>query len=194
MGDGRIVEQNLAACITARRQAQLPFRGLQENVAPFGPGQLERDVKQRKQDFVKNAGSVQFAGGFEEDRQFFQIGNFVRNLNARNLAEKISGGIGGDVLGMKNSVNGVPGTKLQPVVAFKRFALNAFAIHEGSVLAALIFDEKLAVFGNDERMVAGDARIGDRQVFLHFAADRERRVVKVESALLVAVDEDQTGE
>src|SRR6185503_368482 len=95
---------------------------------------------------------------------------------------------------MKNSVNGVPGTKLQPVISFKSFALNAFAIHESSVLSALIFDEKLAVFGNDQRGVAGDSRIGDRQVLINLPANRERGVVEVESALIVAVDEDQAAE
>jgi len=71
--------------------------------------------------------------------------------------------------------------------------LDALAIHERTVLAALIFDKELAVFGNYQRMVARNPRVGNGKIFFHLAPDGERRVVKVQRALLVTVDEDQAG-
>ena len=48
---------------------------------------------------------------------FFEVGDFLRNLDAGDLADEVARRIGGDVLGMKNSVNRVAGAELQTVVA-----------------------------------------------------------------------------
>src|ERR1700745_2167221 len=95
------------------------------------------------------------------------------------------------MLGMEDGVNVIASAEFQTVVSFKRLALDPLAVDKRSMLAALIFDKKFAIVGDDKRVVAGNAWVGNGQVFLHLAADAERGVIKVQSALLGSVNKDQ---
>ena len=176
----------------ARRS--LPSIVSQENISALGAGQLQGHIEKRQQDFIQHAGGVQLARGFEEDGQLFEIRDFVRDLDAGNLAEKIARGVGGDVLGMKDRVNRIAGAEFQAIVALELPPLHALAVDERAVLAALVLHEKLAVFRKQQGVVARDPGIGNGQVFFHFAADAERGVVEVEGPLLTAVDKNQARE
>ena len=193
MRNGGVIEQQLAFGVPPCRQAQLAVFVSQEDVTTLGPGELQGHVEKRQQDFIQHAGSVQLACGFEEDSQLLEIGDFVRNLDARNLTEKIARRIGGDVLRMKNRVNRVTGAKLEAVVALELPTLHAFAIDERAVLAALVLHEELSVFRKKKGMVARDPGICNRQVFFHLAANTERSVIEVEGTLLAAVNKNQAG-
>jgi len=79
------------------------------------------------------------------------------------------------------------------IIALERLPLHPFAIDESSVLAALVDDAELSVFGCNQGVVAGDARVGDDQVLIHLAAHRKWRVVEVDGALVVPLHENQGG-
>src|SRR5215472_6023941 len=97
------------------------------------------------------------------------------------------------MLGMEDGVNSIASAEFQTVIALQRFALYPLAIDEGSMLAPLILDETFAAVGDDEGMIAGDAWVGDGQVFLHFAADGKRGVINVQSALFGSVNKNEAG-
>src|SRR5947209_11880218 len=94
---------------------------------------------------------------------------------------------------MKNRIDRVTRAELKPVVAFQLLSFNSLAIDEGTVLAAQVLNEKAAIFRDEEGMVTRDPRVGDNQVFVHLAADAERRVVESQHPLLADMDEDQAG-
>ncbi len=79
---------------------------------------------------------------------------------------------------MKNQVRNIPRPKLQPVVALELVAIHAFAVHEGTVFAALVDHEKLAIFRDDRCMLARHPRVGDDQIAIHFAPDSVRGVIQ----------------
>ena len=94
---------------------------------------------------------------------------------------------------MKNCINCVSRAELQAVVPAQLFTLHALAVNKRTVLATLIFNEELAIFGNYQRVVTRDPRVGNGKILFHLPSDGEGCVVKVERALLVTVDEDQAG-
>src|SRR6185437_14893607 len=124
----------------------------------------------------------------------FQIADFAGNVNFRNLAEKITRRVRPPLLRMKDGVNRVACAKLKAIIALQFLAIDALAVHERSVLAALVLHIKTTVFRNNQRMIPRDTRVGDNEVFVHLAADAEGRVIEVERSLLATVDEDQAGE
>ena len=97
------------------------------------------------------------------------------------------------MMGMKDDVGNIAHAELDAIVALQRLALHPLAVDERSMLAALVDDAELAVFGGDQGVVAGDARVGDDQVLVHLAAHRERSVVEVDGALVVPLHENQGG-
>ena len=97
-------------------------------------------------------------------------------------------------MGMEDDVGHIADAELHAIVPLQRLALHPFAVDESSVLAALVHDAELPVFGGDQSMVAGDARIGDDQVLINLAAHGERRVVEIDGALVVPLHENQGGE
>src|SRR5215472_9293781 len=97
------------------------------------------------------------------------------------------------MLRMEDGVNSIAGAEFQTVVALKHFALYPLAIDKRSMLAPLVLDEKFAVVGDDQGVIAGNPRVGDGQIFLHFAADGERSVIKVQSALFGSLNKDKAG-
>src|SRR5215469_4121399 len=95
---------------------------------------------------------------------------------------------------MKNGVDRVASAELQAIIALEKPALYPLAVDKGSVLAALILDVELAVLRSNQRMVARDPRVGDRQVFLHFPTDSERTVIQIQRALFRSLNKNQAGE
>ena len=67
-------------------EAEFAFVIFEEDVAAFGFGQTQGDLQHGEQDFIEYAGGVQLAGGFEKQRQLLEVGGFLRDLNAGDLA------------------------------------------------------------------------------------------------------------
>jgi hypothetical protein len=61
------------------------------------------------------------------------------------------------------------------------------------MFAALVHYAELSVFGSDQSVVAGDARIGNDQILVHLSTHGERCVVEVDSALVVSLHENEGG-
>jgi hypothetical protein len=95
---------------------------------------------------------------------------------------------------MEYDIGYVADPELHAVIALQRFALHPFAVDESSVLAALVHHAKLSVFGGDQSMVAGDARVGDDQVLIDLSPYCERSMVEINCALVVALHENQCRE
>src|SRR5581483_354822 len=146
----------------------------QENVPAFGTGQLESSFDQGHQDFIEHARSVQLAGGFQEHGQLFQVGGVGRDVQSRNLAEKLARRAGAWVRRIEKNVNPIPDPEFQSVIALKLTPVNAQAIHECAVLAALVDDPEGAILRHDLGMVARDARISDDQVFIDLPPNTKR--------------------
>ena len=166
----------------------------QENEAAFGARQAQRRVDQRDQDFVEHADRIELARSFQEQRQLFEIAGLGRDLNAGNLAEEFARGVRSRVQRMKNQVRDVARAELQSIVARQFAAIDAFAVDEGSMLAALVDDKEFAVLGHDVGMLARDPRIGNHQIAVHLAADGVRSVIQRQRLLLVPLDVDHDRE
>src|SRR5262249_43034402 len=151
-----VVQQQFSPGIAPSGQAQAVVLGLEKDVAALGTGQFQGDVEQGEQDFIQHARGIQLARRLEKNRQFLEVGDLIRDLDPGDLAKEIARRIGGDVLGMEDSVDRVASTKFQAVVAFKHPALDALPVYERTVLAALILDKKAAVFRNDQGVIARD--------------------------------------
>ena len=54
------------------------------------------------------------------------------------------------MMGMKNDVGNIAHAELDAIVALQRLALHPFAVDESSVLAALVDNAELSVFGGDQ--------------------------------------------
>ena len=188
-----VIEQRFALGVAPRSQAQVALFVAHEDVAALGARQLQSRVQQRDQNFVEHAGRVQLARGFEKKGQLFQIGGVGRDLNPGNLAQELARRIRAGVMGMEDDVGNIADTELDAIVPLQSLALYPFAVDESSMLAALVDDAKLPVFGGDQSMVAGDARIGDHQVLINLASDGERSVVEIDGALVVPLHEHQGG-
>ena len=81
-----VIEQRLAFGIAPGSQSEISVNAFHEDVSAFAASQFQSDIEKRHQDFVEHADRIQLAGGFEEQSQLFQIGSFIRNMNAGNLA------------------------------------------------------------------------------------------------------------
>ena len=95
---------------------------------------------------------------------------------------------------MKNDVGNIADAKFKAIISFQRLALNLLAIDKSPVLAALVDDAELPVFGHDQGMIARHTRIRDHQILINFSPYAEGTMVEIDVALLVALDEDQDGE
>ena len=94
------------------------------------------------------------------------------------------------MLRMEDRIDSIPSAKLQAVVALERLALlHAFSVDEGSVLTALVFDEELTIFRDDQGVIAGNARIRNCKVLFDLPTDGEGAVIEIKGAFLVTVDE-----
>src|SRR5215467_10885515 len=89
--------------------------------------------------------------------------------------------------GIENYVRNVADTKLEAIIALQLVTLDLFAVYESPVLASLVNDEKLSVFGGDQRVIARHSRIGDDQVLIDFSANGKRAMCQVDRALFVAL-------
>ena len=69
-----VIEQRFALGVAPGGQAQVVLLVPHEDVAALGARKLQGRVQQSDQDFVEHAGRIQLAGGFEKQRQLFQIG------------------------------------------------------------------------------------------------------------------------
>ncbi len=53
------------------------------------------------------------------------------------------------MLRTENNVGNITHPKFHPVIALQPLPLHAFAVHVGSVLAALVHDEEIAILRHD---------------------------------------------
>ena len=94
---------------------------------------------------------------------------------------------------VEQNVGRIPSSEFQPVAPLQFLALDALSIYVGAVFAAEIDEEKILPLLHDLRMVARHARVGDHQILIDFASDRERRAVQNEVLLLASLHEDKGG-
>ena len=120
--------------------------------------------------------------------------DFLRDLDAGNLAQELAGRVRSAVRRIEDGVAGIARSKFQAVVAFQLLPLNAFAVDERAVLAALINEKESVFFEHDQRVIARDPRIGDHQILIHFAAHAERRAIEDDVLLLVPLHQHQRRE
>ena len=146
MRNSLVVQQGFAFGVATCCQTQIAILGFQEDIASFGTGKIQGGIEQGHQDFIQNPDSVQLARGFQEKRQFFKIGGFSRNVDARDLAKKITGAVRACVVGMKNDVGDIADAEFKAIIPFQGLALNPLAVDEGPMLAALIDHAELPVF------------------------------------------------
>src|SRR5581483_9133011 len=83
--------------------------------------------------------------------------------------------------------------EFQSVIALKLTPVNAQAIHECAVLAALVDDPEGAILRHDLGMVARDARISDDQVFIDLPPNTKRTMDERNRALFAALHQDERG-
>ena len=91
------------------------------------------------------------------------------------------------MMGMEDDVGHIADAELHAIVPLQRLALYPFTVDESSVLAALVHYAELPVFRGDHSMVAGDARIGNDEIFVHFAPHGKWAMVEIDRPLLVAL-------
>ena len=188
-----VVEQRLFLRVAAGGQPQLPFFVLQKNICALGPRQLQRDVEHGHQNFVEHARGIQLARRFQKQRELFEVGGFLLDLDAGDLAEKFARRIGSRVRRIEQNVSRIARAKLQAVAALQFLPLDALSIDERAVLAAQVDQEKRLPFLHDLGMVARDARVGDHQIFIHFPSHGERSAVQNDVLLLTALHKHQGG-
>ena len=94
---------------------------------------------------------------------------------------------------MEDQIGDIARAKFQPVVALQLVAVDLLAIDEGAVLAAQVYDKKFAILGNDRRVLARYARVGNHQVAIHLAAHRVRGVIQRQRLLVASLYEDRDG-
>src|SRR4029077_4177540 len=144
-GNCLVVEQRLPLRLAPGSKRQRPVKVAKEDVSTFGAGQFQRGLKQRHEDFIEHADSVQLARRFHEQRQFLEVARLRRDLNARNLAQKLPRRIRSRVQRMEDQVRNIARAKFQPVVALQLVPVDFLAVDEGTVLAPQVYDKKLAV-------------------------------------------------
>ncbi len=188
-----VVEQRLFLGVAPGGQPQFPFLVLQKNICALGPRQLQRDVEHGHQNFVEHARGVQLARRFQKQRELFQVGGFLLDLNAGNLAEEFPRSIGSSVRGIEQDVSRIASPELQAVAALQFLALDSLSVDERAVLAAQIDEEEFLPLLHDLRVVARDARVGDHQIFIDFPSHRERRAVQDDVLLLAALHKHKGG-
>jgi len=158
-----------------------------------GAGELQRGADQSDQDLVQRARGVQLARGVEEHGQFFQVAGLVLDLHHRDLAEEFAGRAGMVLLRIEDQVGAHAHAELDAVVAQQLPPLHPVLVHIGAQLAAAVHDVVVPLFTHDLGMVAGDAWIGDLQVFPALASDGEGRQAQDHLPLFGAMDEQHNG-
>src|SRR5260370_6125718 len=93
--------------------------------------------------------------------------------------------------GIENEVGSALDSKFDTVVEVQLVSLDFGAINVHALFAPLIKNHVVSTFRVDHGMIARDARIGNHQVLVAIAADRERHMVERNFTLLRAVHERQ---
>ncbi len=145
------------------------------------------------QDFIEYAGGIQLARRVQKQREFLQIGSSGRDLHSGNLRKELARGVRSLLHRVKHDVNGVTHAKLEPVIALQRFTLHTFTVDEGPVRAPPVHHEKSPIFRKDDRVIAGDTRIRDGEIFINLTADRKRAMIQLKLAFLIVAYEYKRG-
>src|SRR6516164_3150425 len=95
MRDGFVIEQRLALGVTPGSEAQVSVFVFHEDVPAFGASELQGGIEQGHEDFIEHSDGVELARGFQKQRELFEVRGLGGNVNARDLAKKFSGGVGG---------------------------------------------------------------------------------------------------
>ena len=156
-------------------------------------GQVQSHVEHGDQNLFQHTGGVQLARGLEKQAQFFEVGGFLLDLNARDLAKKLARGVGGRMRRVEQHVGRIARAEFQPVAPLQLLALDAFTVHERAMLAPLILDKEIVALLHDLRVIARNARIGDHQVFIHLSAHGEGSAIQNNIFLFAALHKDQRG-
>ena len=150
--------------------------------------QFQRGVYQRDQDFIQHADGIQLTRRLEKQRQLLEIRRVGGNLNPGNLAQELARRVRSRVLRAEDDIGNIANSELHTIVALQPLALYPLPVDVRTMLAALVDDEKVPVFGHNERMVARHARVGNHQVLVDLAAHGKRRAVHDNRSLLVTLN------
>src|SRR5580704_7516367 len=173
-----IVEQRLALGVPSRGEPQLAFFIAQKYIATFGADQLQGRVDESHQNLIQYSDRIQFSSCFKKERELFEIRRVSGNLDSGELAQEFARRIGSCVLRAEDDIRDFAHPKLEPVVALKALALDALAIHEGSVFAALVNYIKVAILGDDHGVITRNTGVRDHEVLVDLAADGEGRAIQ----------------
>ena len=154
---------------------------------------LQRDVEHGHQDFVEHARRVQLARRFQKQRELFQVGRFLLDLDSGNPAEKFPGSVRSGMSRIEEDVRRIARPKLQAVTALQFLTLDTLSVDERAVLAAQVNEEKLLPVLHDLRMVPRDPRVRNHQILVDLPSDRERRAVQNDVLLLATLHKDKGG-
>ena len=105
----------------------------------------------------------------------------------RDLAQEFAGRVRGGMRRIEQDIGRITCAKFQAVATLQLLPLDPFPVHERSMFAAEIFEEKFLTLLHDLGVIAGDARVGDDQILVYFASHRERRTVQDDVFLLTAL-------
>ena len=92
---------------------------------------------------------------------------------------------------MKYDVRDIANTEFEPIVAQKFLTLHSLAIDECAVFASLVDNVKFAIFRRNDGVLAGDSWVGDHQIAINFAPNREWRVVKNNRPLIITLNKNE---
>ena len=97
------------------------------------------------------------------------------------------------MLRIEDDVGNIAHAEFKAVVFFQDLPLHSLAINEGPMLAALVDDVETSIFGNDDCVIARNARVGNDEILINLATDGERAVVEIDGLLFIALHEHQGG-
>ena len=114
--------------VAAGGQPEFPFLILEKNIGALGPRQLQRDVEHGHQNLVEHARRIQLARGFQKQRELFQVGRFLLDLNAGDLAEKFPRRVGSCMPWIEQNISEsrAPNSSRSPRSSFCRWTRSPF--------------------------------------------------------------------
>src|SRR4051812_23313953 len=189
MRDGVVAGQALTLRGHRRRELQLLLLAAQEDESALRAGQLERGLDQRDEDLIQRAGGVQFARRFQKQRQLLQVRGFLLHPDAGDLAQELARDDALIQQRIEDELRAHSHTELDAVIARELLLLHALLVHEGTQLRAGVHNKIVAVFQDDLRMVAADARVRYLQVLARLAPNGEGHAGQHDLPLLRPVHE-----
>ena len=146
----------------------------QEDEAAFGTRQAQCRFQQCIQHIVEYAAGIQLARCLKENVQHLQVGTRAGGrLPGGELAQELLRCAGRRAVRAEQHVRSALDAELNVIVAAQFAAVDAFAVDEGPVAAALVNDVDAVHLIHELRVFARDPRVGHHQVAVGAAANGE---------------------